>query len=98
MNPNDWPDAEHTDAAFSTELQSLAQSITLDPAFQAALENRLQQAHRAQASPKGTHAAFTLDDVPARGRRRILSWPSLSPRFALGLTLALLLTLLLGIP
>src|SRR5436190_22813707 len=98
MNPNEWPDVELTDAAFSTRLQSLAERITLDPAFQAALEKRLQQAHRAQVnSPKGTHAASALDDAPVRGRR-ILSWPSLSPRFALGLTLALLLTLLLGIP
>jgi len=77
--------AEQTDAALSAELQSLAERITLDPAYQAALETRLQQAHR------------TKMDGEARGRTAPY-WPSLRPRFALGLTLALLLTLLLGIP
>ena len=89
MNQVEWPDAhEHSadEAALQSDLDALAASIVPDPAFTAALETRLQRAHRAQV--------YTQRPL----HQRIAQWPRLSPRFAVGILLALLCSLLLGIP
>jgi len=89
MNPAEWSDArEHTadEPTLQMDLDALAASIVPDPAFTAELETRLQRAHRAQF-----YARRPL-------YQRIAQWPRLSPRFAVGILLALLCSMLLGIP
>ena len=88
MNPAEGSDVEELSAgesAFRRDLDVLAASIVPNPAFTAALETRLQRAHRTQ----------TFAQSP---RQRIAHWPRLNPRFALGILLALLCSLLLGFP
>ena len=82
MDRDEWSPA---DADLQDEMNVLAASMSIDPAFATALESRLQRARQAQ-----------LDGLA--GERRVRSWMFLRPRLALGLGLAVVLSVLIGVP